>query len=105
VRRRDEVLILPVRQVASVVADGELLDITTTSGEKYTITHPLHALEARLDPRRFVRLGRGALAAVDLIQKVSPMPGGTYEVTLTNGQVLPVSRLQSKVLRETLLKL
>jgi two-component system, LytTR family, response regulator len=105
VRRRDEVVILPIRQVASVVADGELLDITTTSGERYTITHPLHALEARLDPRRFVRLGRGSLAAVDLIQKVSPMPGGTYEVTLTNGQVLPVSRLQSKVLRETLLKL
>ncbi len=105
VRRRDEVVILPIRQVASVVADGELLDITTTTGERYTITHPLHALEARLDPRRFVRLGRGALAAVDLIQKVSPMPGGTYEVTLTNGQVLPVSRLQSKVLRETLLKL
>lgn len=105
VRRRDEVVILPIRQVASVVADGELLDITTTSGERYTITHPLHALEARLDPRRFVRLGRGALAAIDLIQKVSPMPGGTYEVTLTNGQVLPVSRLQSKVLRETLLKL
>lgn len=105
VRRRDEVVILPIRSVASVVADGELLVITTSSGERYTITHPLHALEARLDPRRFVRLGRGALAAIDLIQKVSPMPGGTYEVTLTNGQVLPVSRLQSKVLRETLLKL
>lgn len=105
VRRRDEVVILPVRQVASVVADGEMLVITTTTSERYTITHRLHALEARLDPRRFVRLGRGALAAIDLIQKVSPMPGGTYEVTLANGQQLPVSRLQSKVLRETLLKL
>ncbi len=33
------------------------------------------------------------------------MPGGTYQVTLTNGQELPVSRMQSKLLRETLLKL
>jgi len=105
VRRRDEVIILPVRQIASIVADGELLQITTTATERYTITYRLHALEARLDPRRFVRLGRGTLAAIDLIQKVSPMPGGTYEVTLSNGQHLPVSRLQSKVLRETLLKL
>lgn len=105
VRRRDEVFILPVRQIASIVAEGELLQITTVSAERYTISYRLHALEARLDPRRFVRLGRGALAALDLIQKVSPMPGGTYEVTLTNGQRLPVSRLQSKVLRETLLKL
>ena len=33
------------------------------------------------------------------------MPGGTYQVTLSNGQELPVSRLQSRVLRETLLRL
>lgn len=105
VRRRDEVVILPVRQVASIVADGELLHLTTVSGERYTISHRLHALEAKLDPRRFVRLGRGTLAAVDLIQKVSPMPGGTCQVTLTNGQQLAVSRLQSRVLRETLLRL
>ncbi len=105
VRTRDEVVILPVRRIASIVADKELLQITTVTGERYALSHRLHALEARLDPRRFVRLGRGTLAAVDLIHKVSPMPGGTYEVTLTNGQQLPVSRLQSKILRETLLKL
>ena len=105
VRKRDEVVILPVRQIASIVADGELLQITTTTSERYTISYRLHSLEAKLDPRRFVRLGRGTLAAIDVIQKVSPMPGGTYEVTLANGQRLPVSRLQSKVLRETLLKL
>lgn len=105
VRRRDETLILPVRQLTSIVADGELLVLTTTSGERYTITHRLHALEAKLDPRRFVRFGRGTLAAVDQIQRVSPMPGGTYQVTMANGQQLPVSRLQAKVLRETLLKL
>ena len=105
VRRRDEVLLLPVRQIASVVAEGELLHLTTVGNERFTIPYRLHALEARLDPRRFVRLGRGSLAAVDLIQRFSPMPGGTYEVTLSNGQQLPVSRIQSKVLRETLLKL
>lgn len=105
VRKRDDVVLLPVRQIASIVAEGELLHLTTTGNERYTIAHRLHALEARLDPRRFVRLGRGALAAVDHIQRVSPMPGGMYEVTLSNGQSLPVSRLQSRVLRETLLRL
>lgn len=105
VRSREEVVILPVRQIASIVADGELLHLTTVTNERYTISHRLHALEARLDPRRFVRLGRGTLAAVDLIQRVSPMPGGTYQVRLTNGQTLQVSRLQSRVLRDTLLRL
>lgn len=104
VRRRDEVVLLPVRQIASVVADSELLHITTTQNDRYTITYRLHALEARLDPRRFLRLGRGTLAAVDSIQRVNPTSGGTYKVTLANGQQLPASRLQSRHLRETLLR-
>lgn len=105
VRRRDETVILPVRHIASVVADGDLLHLTTTANERFTISHRLHALEARLDPRQFVRLSRGTLAAIDQIQKVSPMPGGTYQVQLTNGQTLSVSRIQSRVLRETLLRI
>jgi two-component system LytT family response regulator len=105
VRRRTEVIILPVRQIASIVSEGELLHITTLTKERYTITYRLHLLEVRLDPRRFVRLARGTLANIDAITKISPMPGGTYLVTLSNGQDLQVSRIQSRVLRETLLKL
>lgn len=105
VRRRDETVILPVRQIASVVAEGELLHLTTVANERFTISHRLHALESRLDPRRFVRLSRGTLAAVDQIQKVSPMPGGTYQVQMANGQTLAVSRIQARVLRDTLLRI
>jgi DNA-binding LytR/AlgR family response regulator len=105
VRRRTEVMFLPIRQIASVMSEGELLHITTISKERFTITHRLHLLEGRLDPRRFVRLARGTLANIDAIVKLSPMPGGTYQATLSNGQELQVSRIQSRVLRETLLKL
>jgi two-component system LytT family response regulator len=105
VRRRTEVIILPVRQIASIVSEGELLHITTLTKDRYTITYRLHLLEVRLDPRRFVRLARGTLANIDAITKINPMPGGTYLATLSNGQELQVSRIQSRVLRETLLKL
>jgi two-component system LytT family response regulator len=105
VRTRNDVIILPVRNIASIVAERELLQIVTTRGERYTITYRLHLLEGRLDPKRFVRLARGTLANIDSITKVSPMPGGTYLATLSNGQELQVSRIQSRVLRETLLKL
>lgn len=105
VRRRDEIIILPVRDVASVVADGELLHLTNARGDGFTINYRLKDMEARLDPSLFVRLSRGTLANVEMISRVSPMPGGTYIVTLSNNQQLPVSRLQSRVLRETLLRL
>ena len=71
VRHREEVVIVPVGQIASIVADGELLNITTVRNERHTITYRLKDLEQRLDPNRFIRLGRGTLANVDLITKVS----------------------------------
>jgi two-component system, LytTR family, response regulator len=105
VRRREDVLIVPVQQIASIVADGELLHITTVQKERHTITYRLKDLERRLDPSRFLRLGRGTLTNVDLITKVNTMPGGTHVAVLSTGQKLPVSRIQSRVLRERLLKL
>ena len=79
--------------------------MTTLKGERHTITYRLKDLESRLDPGGFVRLGRGTLAKVDRIVKVHVMPGGTHVAQLANGQKLQVSRLQSRILRERLLRL
>jgi two-component system LytT family response regulator len=105
VRQREEVVLVPVAQVASIVAEGELLHITTVQRTRYTITYRLKDLEQRLDPARFIRLGRGTLANVDLIVKVGVMPGGTHEASLSTGQKLQVSRIQSRILRQRFLKL
>lgn len=105
VRHRDEIVILPVARIASIVAEGEILYLTTMKNERHTITHSLKELEMRLDPARFIRLGRGVLANVDCILKLNVMPGGTHVALLSNGQKLPVSRLQSRIIREKLLRL
>jgi len=105
VRHREEVVLVPTAHIASIVADGELLRITTIRNEHHTITYRLKDLEARLDPARFVRLGRGTLANVDLIAKINLMPGGTHVAVLSNGQKLRVSRIQSHAVRERFLKL
>jgi len=105
VRKRDQIIIVPVPQIASIVAEGELLHLTTMKNEQHAITYRLRDLEARLDPAQFVRLGRGTLANVDAIVKINVMPGGTHIALLSNGQKLQVSRLQSRVIRERLLKL
>jgi two-component system LytT family response regulator len=93
VRRTDDIVFVSVEQVASIVADGELLHLTTMTGERHTITYRLKDLAARLDPHRFVRVSRGALANLDAVVRVSPMPGGTYVLMLSNRQRLTVSRL------------
>jgi two-component system, LytTR family, response regulator len=105
VRKREVVTLLPVRQIASIVAERELLHLTTGRNDRHTITYRLKDLEARLDPAKFVRLGRGTIVAVDMIAEIHLVAGGGYAVTLTNGQELPVSRIQSRSLRERLLQL
>lgn len=105
VRKRDEIVIVPVAQIGSIVAEGELLYLTTLKNERHVITYRLKDLEARLDTTRFLRLGRGTLVNIDAIVKINVMPGGTHTAILTNGQRLQVSRLQSKALRERLLRL
>lgn len=105
VRKREEILLIPVVEIASIVADGELLRITTNNNQRYEINFRLKDLELRLDERSFVRLSRGALVNLESISRVSPMPGGTYQISLKNGQEIASSRLQSKILRTKLLRL
>jgi two-component system LytT family response regulator len=105
IRNRDEIVLVSVASVCSIIANGELLNLTLLTGERHTISYRLKDLEPRLDPSQFVRLSRGALANVDAIKRVSPMPGGTYSVLLVNGQSINVSRIRARVLREQLFRL
>jgi len=72
IRQRDDVILIPVVHIASIVAEAELLHVSTN---------------------------------IDLITKVSMMPGRTHVAILSNGQKLQVSRLQSRILRNRLLRL
>lgn len=105
VRRKNEIILVNVSDVASVIADGELLRLTTVRGAKHTISYRLKDLEARLDREEFVRLSRGTLANINAITKATPMPGGTFVLLLSNGQELQTSRFHSRLLRERLLRL
>jgi two-component system LytT family response regulator len=105
VRKRHQIVLVPVEQIASIIADGELLHLYTAKNEKHTISYRLKDLEPRLTAAEFIRLSRGTLVNLAMIDRVTPMTGGTYLVALANGQELPVSRIQARVLRDRLLRL
>jgi two-component system LytT family response regulator len=105
VRRQEDIVFVAVSQIMSIVADGELLHLTTTKNERYTINYRLKDLEVKLDPIRFVRLGRGTLANMEHISRINALPGGNYVAVLSSGQELQISRIQSRLLRQRLFKL
>jgi DNA-binding LytR/AlgR family response regulator len=105
VRKRDDIFLVPVEQLVSVVADGELLHLTTRTGERFTLTYRLKDLEMRLNPAQFVRVSRGALLNIGMIQKVTHTSGGNYVAVLHGGAEHKISRVRGKVLRDQLLRL
>ena len=104
VKNRDEILLVPVREIVSIVADGELLYITTVKNQKYIINFRLKDLESRLSEKLFIRLSRGSIVNLKLIEKIVPQTGGTFLIRMRDGQQITSSRLQSRILRERLLK-
>jgi DNA-binding LytR/AlgR family response regulator len=105
VRRHDEIILVPVAQIVSIVAHGELLYLRTVGHETHTILYRLRDLAARLEPTRFVRLSRGTIVNINTIRRIIRMPGGMLTVVLTDDEEFPVSRLQSRLLRDQLLRL
>lgn len=105
VKYRKSIVLLPVEEITSIIADGELLHIKTIEGIRYTINFRLKDLEMRLDPNKFIRLSRSALVNLKMITHVTPQSNGTYSVSLKNNQEISVSRLQSKNFRQQYLRI
>lgn len=74
VKLQDEIVLVNVDEIVSIIADGELLYITDFQGKKYIINFRLKDIEAKLSSKKFIRLSRGALANIEMFEKVSPMP-------------------------------
>ena len=62
-------------------------------------------LDLQMASSRFIRLGRGTIVNLEMVKKIVPLPGGTYTVILTNNQEFNASRIQSRIIRDQLLRL
>jgi len=58
----------------------------------YLIRDRMHLLEARLDPRRFVRIHRSSIVNIDRVKELQPFFHGEYTVLLEDGTRLKLSR-------------
>jgi len=69
------------------------------AGATHLLREPLKALEARLDPERFLRVHRSAIVNLERIASVEPYFHGEYVLTLRDGTRLTSSRTHSARLR------
>ena len=61
-------------------------------GTAFLLRGTMAALEATLDPRQFARIHRSTIVNLDRVREVRPEWHGDFDVVLTGGQVLRMSR-------------
>ena len=70
--------------------------------DDHLLRESLGGLEAKLDPRRFVRIHRSTIVNIDRIRELAPTFHGDYQVVLKDGTELTLSRSCRDKLQETL---
>jgi two-component system LytT family response regulator len=71
-------------------------------GRSHLLRETLQELEARLDPRRFVRVHRSAMVAVDRVAELRSDAGGRTVLVLRDGTRIPVSRSRGEQVERAL---
>jgi two-component system LytT family response regulator len=71
-------------------------------GRKHLIRETIKSVEAKLDPKKFIRVHRSAIINLDKLRKLQPYFHGEYVVTMQDGTTITSSRGYSDRLRALL---
>jgi two-component system LytT family response regulator len=94
VKTAGRVFFVRVEDVDWVEASGNYVKVHA-KGEAHLIRESMKNMEARLDPKRFVRIHRSAIVNIDRIKELEPWFHGEYIVIMRDGTRLTASRVFS----------
>jgi two-component system LytT family response regulator len=91
IKSGNRVVFLKVEEIDWVEAAGNYLRLHV-GRETHLLRETMSALEARLDPAKFLRIHRSTIVNIDRIQEFHPLFHGDYAVLLNDGTQLTLSR-------------
>jgi two-component system, LytTR family, response regulator len=86
-----EIFFLKAEEIDWIEAEGDYMKFHV-SGRAHLMRETMARLEARLDPKRFIRIHRSTIVNIDRLRKLSPSFAGEYAVILHDGTKLKLSR-------------
>ena len=89
---------VPVERVSWFAADGDYV-VAHVERARHMLHLSLARLEARLDPKRFLRIHRTCIVNLDRVASFKRGDRGQLVAELTDGTRLPVSRARAQELR------
>jgi two-component system, LytTR family, response regulator len=95
-RVADRTIVLDIARVSHVVARDKLT-LAALGGREHVVDYTLAQLEERLDPRRFVRVHRGALVNVAFVDELYPDVDGGMLVRLKDEKKTEIGVARDRV--------
>lgn len=97
----DKIVLLDIKDILAIeVQKGDTTIYTAT--DQYYDNHTLIKWQEKLADQPFLRVHRSYLIQLDTIKEVEPWFNQTYQITLSNGMTIPVSRSYLKDFRDAL---
>jgi DNA-binding LytR/AlgR family response regulator len=87
----DREVLVPLARVDRIEAEGNYVRLHA-GDRSYLLRHALTAIEARLEPGRFLRANRSTLVRMDAIAEIQPWFHGDRRILLRDGSVVTWSR-------------
>lgn len=91
VKDGETVLVIPAHEIDWCAAEDNYVRIQA-GASRHLIRMTMRRLEELLPRARFARIHRSAIVNVERVRECTPLGGGEYRVTLSNGVRLVVSR-------------
>lgn len=91
VREHGQIVLVPVDEIDWIEAADNYVRLHR-GGHYHLLRESLGRLEETLDRRRFARIHRSAMVNLTRVRALEPVPGGEYDVILTDGRRLTLSR-------------
>jgi two-component system, LytTR family, response regulator len=101
VRSASRMQLVRAADVEWIAGDGNYARLHS-AGRRHLVRETLKSVEARLDPRKFVRVHRSAIVNVDCVATFEPHVHGQYVLTMKDGSRITSSRMHSAKLRALL---
>lgn len=87
----ERTLLVTVRDVDRFEAEGNYVRVHV-GRSAHRLRTTVSALERKLDPRAFARVGRGSIVNLDRVAELVPAGHGDYDIRLRDGQRVRLSR-------------
>jgi hypothetical protein len=98
VRKLGKEFLVSANEVEWLQASGNYMNLHVR-GRAYPLRSTMAAIEAQLDPTRFVRVHRSHIVNLDCVAEIQPLDTGDARIVMRDGSEVPCSRRHRDALR------